>query len=172
MRLFFGLSFDPPARAAFAAVQAQLRRMAERGNFTAPENFHLTLAFLGEVEPARLPELFSLLRTASFPPLALTFDRLDRFDGGIWHLDPMPSAALSEGQAGLEAALRAAGFPLEDRPYVPHLTLGRKLVLPDGSDPAGPLEKSIAAHSPGPRLFHSHREEERPHYTPLDPSDF
>ena len=84
----------------------------------------------------------------------------------------MPSAALSGGQAGLEAALRAAGFPLEDRPYVPHLTLGRKLVLPDGSDPAGPLEKPIAAHSPGPRLFHSHREGERLRYTPLDPSDF
>ena len=47
MRLFAAIPLTEPVRAHLAAVQTQLRRRG-RGSFPVPENFHLTLAFLGE----------------------------------------------------------------------------------------------------------------------------
>lgn len=97
MRLFIGLPFPHQARRDFLQVQKRLERNAVRGNYTHVENFHLTLAFLGEVEPERLPGIFSALEEADLPSLELTFDRLGSFDGGIWYLSPALCPALMSG---------------------------------------------------------------------------
>lgn len=71
MRLFVGLPFSHQARRDFLQVRKRLERNAVKGNFTAAENFHLTLAFLGEAEPERLPQIFSALEEVKIPPLEL-----------------------------------------------------------------------------------------------------
>ena len=97
-----------------------------------PENLHLTLRFLGEVEEARLPELSkaiasSLQGTSPFP-LALgglgAFPDL-RFPRVIWIGVKRGAEELSALQARLEEGLQRIGFSPEDRPFSPHLTLGR-----------------------------------------------
>lgn len=159
MRLFIGLPFPHQARRDFLWLQKRLERHAVKGNFTAVENFHLTLVFLGEVEEQRLPLIFSALEEADLPPLELVFNRLDVFAGGIWHLVPAPCPALMSGQSRLARELRRRGFELEEHPFVPHLTLGRKIVLREGYVPRSPLHRPISARSEGARLFLSHRVE-------------
>ena len=83
MRLFIGLPFPHQARRDFLLVQKQLQKNAVKGNFTAVGNFHLTLAFLGEVEEERLPAVFPVLESAPIPPIELVFDSLGYFEGGI-----------------------------------------------------------------------------------------
>lgn len=169
MRLFFGLPFDAESRAALLQVQRRLAEHAEGGKFTAAENFHLTLAFLGEEKEERLGELQAILRENPIPPMNLLFDRAGRFDNGVWYLAPRTCTALLSGQARLEFALRQAGFLLEERPYRPHLTLGRKVLFFKGKDPPQLLEQPVPAHSPGAALFHSHRIGGLLRYTQLAP---
>lgn len=164
MRLFVGLPFPHQARRDFLLVQKQLQKNAVKGNFTSVGNFHLTLAFLGETEESRLPAIFAALEQAAMPPVELVFGGLGSFDGGIWYLSPAPCPALMEGQAGLAKALE-----MEPRPFVPHLTLGRKIVLRDGYTPPKILGRPVLARSEGPRLFLSHRVEGELVYTPLKP---
>lgn len=168
MRLFFGLPFDFKTQTALLQVQRELAEYATEGKFPPAENFHLTLVFLGEVKAVRLGELRDILRENPIPPLDLLFARVGQFRGGTWYLDPQPNAVLLSGQAALETALRGAGFPLEARPYHPHLTLGRKVViLPPGRAPTGLLKVPTLAHSSGAVLFHSHQVDGRLQYTPV-----
>ena len=50
MRLFYGLPFPHRVRRDLLLAQRPLLQNSIRGNFTSVTNFHLTLAFLGEVE--------------------------------------------------------------------------------------------------------------------------
>ena len=68
MRLFFGLSLPPSAREA-TADYARRAAQAVPGRYALPDNHHITLAFLGEVEPARAGEAEAVLAAcaAAFP---------------------------------------------------------------------------------------------------------
>lgn len=169
MRLFIGLPFPHQARRDFLLAQRQLERNALKGNFTSVGNFHLTLAFLGELEERWLPAVFSAIELAAVPPLELTFDLLGAFEGGVWYLAPRPCPPLMEGQERLVEALTRNGLPLAPRPYVPHLTLGRKVLLREGYTPPKALGRPITARSEGPRLFLSHRVEGELRYDILTP---
>lgn len=165
MRLFFGLPFDAVSRAAFLSAQDELRRHAVKGKFTDGENLHLTLAFLGEVERERLPALRALAAAMGRETFPLIFRSLRCFPGGIWYLAPDPCPALMDAQSRLAEALQSEGFRLDARPYVPHLTLGRKIVL-DGDGPPEEARPSPISAAGGPvRLSHSHREEGRLRYS-------
>ena len=50
MRLFIAINFSDKTRSRLLALRDELRLHSERGNFTAPENLHLTLVFLGECD--------------------------------------------------------------------------------------------------------------------------
>lgn len=159
MRLFIGLPFSHQTRRELLLVQKGLQKNAVKGNFTSAGNFHLTLAFLGEVEAERLPAVFRALDAAALPSLDLTLSALDCFEGGIWHLVPRPCPPLTEGQGRLERTLRERGFDLAPRPYIPHVTLGRKILLREGALPHRELDRPISARCRGAEVFLSHRVE-------------
>jgi 2'-5' RNA ligase len=93
---------------------------------------HLTLKFLGEISPARVTEVRSILdsvaeRHAAFPlefSGTGTFPAHTRAPRIIW-------AGIKQGQTlvalykDLENGLETIGFPREKRSFHPHLTLGR-----------------------------------------------
>lgn len=103
-----------------------LREHLASARTSDPAQWHLTLAFLGDV-PAAEP-LYDGLRAAAdlHEPFSLrlagsgTFGRRGTWagiGGDVLHLH-----ALAEH---VQDACRAAGLPLEARPYRPHLTVGR-----------------------------------------------
>ncbi|OIV36219.1 2'-5' RNA ligase, partial [Mangrovactinospora gilvigrisea] len=93
--------------------------------WTAREGWHLTLAFLGEVDEDRLPALEAGLaeEAARRSPLTLRLAGGGRFGGTVlWAGVEGDRAALGGLAAGVAEAVREAGLTVDDRPYTPHLT--------------------------------------------------
>jgi 2'-5' RNA ligase len=61
-RLFVAADIDDAARAACARAAERLRAKGWPGRWVAPENYHLTVAFLGGVDDERLPDLIAAVR--------------------------------------------------------------------------------------------------------------
>jgi RNA 2',3'-cyclic 3'-phosphodiesterase len=96
--------------------------------WTRPEHWHLTLAFLGEVnDRARLDLAARLARAAArHPPLQLALYGAGRFgDRVLWTRVTGDVQPLQRLAATVRAAARRARLTIEDRPYRPHLTLAR-----------------------------------------------
>ncbi|MGD0116161.1 MAG: RNA 2',3'-cyclic phosphodiesterase [Dehalococcoidia bacterium] len=154
LRLFVACELPPEALDALGRIQAELReRGAGRLRWVRPEGIHLTLKFLGSVAPDRAQRVADALAAAIVEPftLALRFDRLGSFGGRmrlrvVWvglEGDVEELAALAET---VEKALRPLGFPRENRPFAPHLTLAR---VPDevGIEERSRLGDLVAAYT-------------------------
>ncbi|MCL1819101.1 MAG: RNA 2',3'-cyclic phosphodiesterase [Oscillospiraceae bacterium] len=131
MRLFIAVNFNNETRSRLLALRDELRGKSQRGNFSAPENLHLTLAFLGECDDKQTAAVKSVLDTVSFELFNITIDCVGRFkrDGGdIWWAGLHGSKPLLDLQRELTDKLNVAGFALEKREYKPHITLGREVV--------------------------------------------
>lgn len=133
MRLFLALELPDPLRDALAALQGRLREAEPGWRWVRPQGLHLTLRFLGEVEPARLPDLAARWEraAASGTPTAVEAAGLGTFPPRgrprvLWiGLRDLGGGRLAALAASLEQEARSAGFPAEDRPFAPHLTLAR-----------------------------------------------
>jgi len=154
VRLFFALEMPPPVRATLAELLERLRPLGRGVRWVDAEAIHLTLRFLGEIEPARLEALTAAARsgTGSCSALRLRTGGLGAFpERGrarvVWIALSDEDGALAALHAALEAALERQGFGREQRPFAPHLTLGR---VRQGGDPRPALARVAA---PEPVLF-------------------
>ncbi len=133
MRLFVALKPSGEFRTALSAVQARLREAGVAAAYLEPSNLHLTLAFIGEwpadisgiLPPPEQP--FSL--RLSHPG---TFSRARVLWAGV-----EPSDELDQLARRVRNSLSDAGIPFDPQPFVPHITLARKPVIPEGLDLAG-----------------------------------
>jgi RNA 2',3'-cyclic 3'-phosphodiesterase len=134
VRLFVALWPPPDAVSELLAAVDEIRTEGPRLRWTTPEQWHLTLAFLGEVADERRPELEERLARAAtrHPPLALRFAGGGRFGTRLLFTkvdgDREPLTRLA---GSIAAAARRCRIPVDDRPYRPHLTLARAR---DGED--------------------------------------
>jgi 2'-5' RNA ligase len=126
-RLFFALWPKAETREELAAMVLRLKP-ALSAHWIRPENLHITLAFLGEVETGKLDAVKAAAAEIVSPKLELTLDRIE-----YWRkpkvLCLVPTASCNTLQRlaeNLGGQLRAADFKLEERPYLAHLTLARK----------------------------------------------
>ena len=124
MRLFLAILPDPDMRDALCAVQHELRRRGVEGNFTRPENLHLTLAFIGDYpDPDAVLEALSELR---FEPFSLALDGLGAF-GELWWAGLRGNEALDALVRRLRRALAEAGIPFDRKRFSAHITLARQM---------------------------------------------
>lgn len=140
MRLFVSLDVPGDAAEALADATAPLRDRHPDANWTRPETWHLTLAFLGEVEDGRLGDVVTAVRDgvgrATATPRRLAFDRGGRFGRRVlWMgVEDEPGGAVSLLGMAIQDALRDRDVPVDGKPVVPHVTLararGRKGQLP------------------------------------------
>ena len=124
MRLFLGLPIPPE----LAQALTRLTRAIElpKGRWIGPENIHLTLVFLGEVDGPTLPRIEHELSELHFAPFQLKLTGLNAFPrGGVLFAEVEPARPLLHLQAKVAAGMARCGFDQEDRPYQPHITLAR-----------------------------------------------
>lgn len=131
LRAFLALDLDEPARQRILAVMAGFERALPEVRWVRPPGLHLTLRFLGWTDEKTLSAIEEALRAAACacPPAAVPLGQAGMFpDRGaprvLWigmEL-PQPMHAL---QRACEEAARREGFEPEERPFRPHLTLGR-----------------------------------------------
>lgn len=126
-RLFFALWPDAGAALQLHETGRELQDLCG-GRAMARDSLHMTLAFLGQVPTARLPELEAIGAGLEAQPFDLHLDRLGYWSHNhiLWAGCLTPSAALMALAETLQDRLRAAGFALEPRPFAPHVTLLRK----------------------------------------------
>lgn len=132
MRLFVALELAEVARRELRRRLAGVRDRLPRARWVDLESVHLTLMFLGEVEPPRLPALAARLAAtfASFSPLPLRLDGGGNFPPGrparvAWVGVDAPPALFALQHAVERAACAELGLPAEDRPYTAHVTVAR-----------------------------------------------
>jgi 2'-5' RNA ligase len=126
VRLFFAAWPPPEVQRALHEVALEARR--ECGGRAMPlHNIHLTLAFLGNVPRERLPDLERLGAAVTGRACDLAVDRIEywRHNRILWAGVERCPGALPALVGALSGPLRAAGFALDERPYVPHVTLLR-----------------------------------------------
>lgn len=137
MRLFYAVVFTRELRDRLCGVLEQIRPCCESGRFTRPENLHLTLVFLGECPPGRLPAAREALAAVDAEAFVLRIGGLGCFrrsGGDLYWAGVERTPALLRVWECLCAQLRARGFRLEARSYRPHITLVRQAVLREGCD--------------------------------------
>lgn len=176
-RLFLAIDLDEPGRTRLGALAASLRTRLERGGgprvtWVAPDRMHVTLHFLGEVEEERAESIVA----AMAPPIAvstftLTIDRLGAFPGRgrprvLWAGGPA-APAIGEVHRLMGARMAACGCVLDERPFSPHVTLGRVREA-RGSLPALPrIEPPIQVAVARVTLYESQLSSDGPRYTPV-----
>jgi len=94
-------------------------------------NIHLTLKFLGDISSANVELLSQMLsvEVSQHQALEMRFGGLGAFPNPkrprvIW-IGIQAPAGLEALQHGIEAATATLGYPVEKRPFSPHLTIGR-----------------------------------------------
>jgi 2'-5' RNA ligase len=133
IRAFVGIDVGDDIRRAAGTLQRQLAASGAAVNWTVPANYHITLQFLGDVDDRELADVCRAVAavTRGEPPFRMRVTGLGAFPTPrrpkvIW-------AGMSDGSqdvrrlfAALEEPLAELGvYRKEDRPYTPHLTLGR-----------------------------------------------
>jgi len=138
VRLFFSVPVSDQARSGASEALRAMKRAAGDAplSWTKDEQLHFTLAFLGEQPEDALPRLWE----AAAPCAALHGFDLGLSGAGafpdprrprvLWLGTEQGARELEELAACLARGLRSAGFPLEKRPFRPHLTVAR--VKPGG----------------------------------------
>ena len=135
-RLFFALWPDEEQRHALEHACAKAVRHS--GGRPVPlSNLHVTLAFLGSVAVARIPDLQSIAREQAArltrdTPATLTFARLAHWKEAqiLCALATEPSPSARGLAVALQEASAALGLSSDRKPFQAHVTLARKVVRP------------------------------------------
>jgi 2'-5' RNA ligase len=123
-RLFTGLEIPPEIGESLAMLRGGL----PGARWIDPENYHLTLRFIGDVDDVIAHEVASLLGMVRRRPFELRLDGLASFGGNKPRAvvaSVSPQQPVTELQAEHERLLRRVGLEPEGRKYTPHVTLAR-----------------------------------------------
>ena len=131
MRLFIALELSDEIKQNCLALLGDLTSINSQTKWVELQNLHLTLKFLGEVNDGQLPLLINELRELSCNHQAfdLTFSGLGGFPTlnhpKIFWLKGEGGENLPALQKAVEKKINSLDFVPQDRPFSPHLTLGR-----------------------------------------------
>ena len=135
MRLFIAVELPETVREQTRRAAAALKEAVVSGRFPGKQNYHITLAFLGEVPMSAVNRIKTAMDCCSAPPFEITVGGLGRFkrrEGDvIWTRVSAPETLFSlQRELLLELAKR--GFDLENRTFTPHITLARGVEFRNG----------------------------------------
>lgn len=142
MRLFVALDLPAALRQRLILLAGGL----PGARWISPENYHLTLRFIGETPAYRAEEADLALAALRVPGFSLTFSGIGTFEkagkpASLW-VGVERNPALEHLQSKIETALQRAGFAPERRRFIPHVSLARL-----DSPPGEKLASFIQAHN-------------------------
>jgi len=148
-RLFVGAWLSAAARDEVASVLEELKARESRVRWVPPENLHATLAFLGDVDEARLEDLVPRIGAScdGSAPFAMRLAGLGSFPARgdvrvVWVGIREGAQELASLASRLEGTLVEGGYvQRSDRPFAAHVTLGR----PKGARGSGRLRELLEA---------------------------
>lgn len=125
IRLFVALALPAELKAELGLLQGGI----PGAKWVPPENHHLTLRFIGEVEPWKAQEVDEALAGIRARPFELSLRGLGTFEKGgrisaLW-VGVEKTEGLAFLQGKVESALQRIGLEPERRRFAPHVTLAR-----------------------------------------------
>lgn len=133
-RTFIAVHLPIELREALVSICAQLKSSpgGSAARWVAPENIHLTLKFLGDVDDRRLPEVHKAIRDvcAGVAPFRMDVAGLGCFPNCarpsiVWAGITSGASELRVMARAIDSALGKLAFPKESRPFSAHITLAR-----------------------------------------------
>jgi RNA 2',3'-cyclic 3'-phosphodiesterase len=126
MRLFVGLAIDEKVKETLERLTLRLRAKDDGLRWSTPDQWHVTLVFLGEVDDETRSRLVRELARVRQAPLKLHMERMGVFErSGILHAEVEVSAELLRLYEAVAEAVQRVGLTVEERPYRAHITLAR-----------------------------------------------
>ena len=122
MRLFIAVLLSDEIRSRILEVQDEFRWEQVAGRYSPEENFHITLAFIGEYPDA--DEVLEILEKVSFEPFTVTVDRVGCFDD-LWWAGLQNSPELENVVKAVRHHLADAGIPFDKKKFKAHITFLR-----------------------------------------------
>lgn len=179
MRAFLGIEITQELREQIAGLQQHFQTSGADITWTAAENLHLTLKFLGEITKEQAGQIKQAMisRLSTIDPFKITL----RGAGGFPTLEAARViwVGMSHGKEDLKKLAQAVekacgplGFPMEEKPFKAHLTIGRVRSMRGHKRLVKQIEGiSFRGKSPWPiesvTLFHSELTRKGPIYSPL-----
>jgi 2'-5' RNA ligase len=123
-RLFAGLEIPEEV----GHTLSMLRGGLPGARWIDPEDYHVTLRFIGDIDTVSANEIASMLFRVNRKPFEVTVQGLQSFGGKKPRAvvaSVLPSRPLIELQAELERLMQRLGFDPEGRKFTPHITLAR-----------------------------------------------
>lgn len=117
-----------PVSGAFRDLCDALPRKGLEGRWITGADLHITIRFLGDIDPARLDDIDTALRRVKRPPFYVDIARLDLFENksqSILYAKVESTRKLTTLCADITDLLTPLGFDFGTRPFVPHVTLAR-----------------------------------------------
>lgn len=132
LRAFIAIEIPPALHERIAAESAALQKdLAQAVRWVRPQNIHLTLKFLGDTSPASLENLAHALGgvAARQMPFQIEVGGFGLFPNSkrpriLW-IGIQSPPDLEQLQRAIESTCARLGYPLEGKPFSPHLTIGR-----------------------------------------------
>jgi 2'-5' RNA ligase len=135
VRCFLAIPLRPPALDTAQRILARLREDVPAVRWARPETLHLTVHFFGAIDDGRVAAALRAVEpaVAGARPFEVSVGRLGAFpERGwprvLWLGSTNESAELTAFAADARELLRGAGFPVDERPFRAHATLGRPRV--------------------------------------------
>ncbi len=132
MRLFIAINFDNTIKQYLKEVQSRLKMISKKGNFSHDTNLHLTIVFIGEVEPNKVGQIQQAMDAIDATEFELSMGGVGRFKGNlgdtIWSRVDKNNTLVSIYNQ-LCSHLKENGFDIQNRDYKPHITLARNVML-------------------------------------------
>lgn len=132
MRTFIAIELPQNIKDLLSRLQTKLKTSSAHIKWVKPENIHLTLKFLGEIDEKKIPGISSALseiarKTGCF---SIKLSSLGAFPGinsarVIWIGIEKGEENVKEIYKAMEENLKKEGFPEEKREFSSHITLGR-----------------------------------------------
>lgn len=136
MRVFIGIDFSDQTKQEILGIQNQLKPYATSGHWKPLDNLHLTLKFLGEVQPDQIEQINETLSQLcnNRKAFELSIANLWTFDGKdsirvLWLGLSGDLDQLQALQQKVDASLSPLGFAAEKRGFAPHVTIGQDIVF-------------------------------------------
>lgn len=133
LRAFIAIKLPVELQNAISRSIGQLKKASGNScvRWVPEENIHLTLNFLGDVPPSNVDLIKQMLSAEAnkHPRFQISVGRLGAFPNSkrpriIWlGVEAPPELAVLQRE--IESGAARLGYPPEDRPFSPHLTLGR-----------------------------------------------
>ncbi|MCX5697614.1 MAG: RNA 2',3'-cyclic phosphodiesterase [Candidatus Omnitrophica bacterium] len=132
MRTFIAIELPPDIKESLGKLQAGLKQTGADVKWVNPDNIHLTLKFLGEVDDKKIIEIENILgevakssKSFYINPCSIgVFPKIE-FPKVIWIGIDKGDSETKVIAGKLEQSLAQIGIPKEDRPFSSHITIGR-----------------------------------------------